>query len=298
MNSSYSWQGGKFYEKDFLIERFPIHSWYVEVFFGSGVLLLNKPKAKREFGNDLFSCLVSFWQCVHNSRLTRKLMKRIELTLDSRYIYQEYMRKDPEQLDLFDRAYRFMFLTTFGFNSYMDTYYTPMTHQLDKIKDHLRVFQNAGKNLMNVHNRIRKVMFTNYDFEVCIKNVKPHPDKFIFLDPPYLGTHQYNRGYYNNKGKGEKKGFFPEENYAKMRDLLAEQHKGGTKFMITCNEINPYFDEMDDIKIEYIKRRACINKNEERKPVRTKVIMNYEVEDVGSCLLMRDDRRQGEMMLV
>jgi len=173
-----------------------------------------------------------------------------------------------------------------------------MTHQIDKIKDHLRVFQNAGKNLTNVHDRIKKVMFTNYDFEICIKNVKPHPEKFLFLDPPYLGTHQYNRGYYNNKGTGEKKGFFPEKNYETMRELLAEHHKGGTKWMITCNETNPYFDEMDDIIIDYIKRRACINKNKDRKPVRTKVIMNYDVEEVGSCLLMDETIEYGEMMLV
>ena len=133
-------------------------------------------------------------------------------------------------------------------------------------------------------------MFTNYDFRVCLQKQKPHPDRFIFLDPPYIDTHQYNRGYGQNLN-------FEKSWYNEMRDELKIQHDGGTKWMITCNSINDYFDEMDDVIIKFIDRRACINKNEIRKDVRTKVVMNYDVDDVGSCLEMMDGNElQGGIM--
>lgn len=174
--------------------------------------------------------------------------------------------------------------------SYMDTFYSPLTHELEKIKDHMSVWQNNALRLLKLHWRIKNVMFNNYDFRVCLQKQKPHPNRFIFLDPPYIDTHQYNRGYGTDLN-------FPKSWYNDMRDELKIQHDGGTKWMITCNSINEYFDEMDDVIIKFIDRRACINNNEIRKDVCTKVVMNYDVDDVGSCLEMLDGNElQGGIM--
>jgi len=284
--SIYSWMGGKFYESRMIIPLMPKHYTYTEVFGGSFVLLINKPIAEREFGNDKFSCLVSFWKTLQSYHKSKKLTTMMKNTLDSRQTYQDYMRADPKDMDMIDRAYRFLYLCNFGFNSYMDTYYTPITHEIGKIKDHMSVWQNNALRLFKAHKRIKDVMFTNYDFRVCLKKQKTHPDRFIFLDPPYIDTHQYNRGYGDDL-------HFEKSWYSEMRDELKRHHDGGSKWMITCNSINEYFDEMDDVIIKYIDRRACINKNEIRKPVKTKIVMNYDVEDVGSCLEMFDEGEQG-----
>lgn len=290
--SLYSWQGGKFYEAKKIIPLMPIHERYVETFGGSFVLLYNKPRSKHEFGNDKFSCLVSFWKTIQRPRLVRRLMRRIKNTLDSQYMYQEYMRQKPEELDMLDRAYRFMYLDYFGFNSYFDTYYTPLTHKIGSIRDHIGSFFRTGKKLFEYHDRIKKVHFTNYDFKECIDKQKPDKRAFIFLDPPYINTHGYNRGYNQNLS-------FPVERYEDMRDSLLAQHEGGTRFMITCNQENTYFDEMPDIVIKLIERRSCINANKKRKPVKTKIIMNYDVKDVGSAIEMYEERKnQGGFMML
>lgn len=298
--SPYSWMGGngysiednttKFYEAQFLIPMMPVHHTYCEVFGGSFVLLINKPISLREFGNDKFSCLTSFWWTLQRYYRTKKFIRLMKHSLDSRQDFQDYMRMNPEKLDKYDRAYRFLYLSNFGFNSYHDTYYTPITHEIEKIKDHMSVWQNNALRLMKIHSRIKNVMFTNYDFRECLDKQKPSPKRFILLDPPYIDTHQYNRGYADDLT-------FPKNWYNDMRDRLKIHHEGGTKFMITCNSINDTFDEMDDIIIKYINRRSCINKNEVRKEVKTKVIMNYDVEDVGSCLLMLDNNEvQGDIL--
>ena len=69
-----------------------------------------------------------------------------------------------------------------------------------------------------------------------------------------------------------------------MRNHLAEHHKGGTMWQITCHQKNTYFDEMDDIIIKLIDRKACMNSNEERADVKTKIIMNYDIKETGSIL--------------
>jgi DNA adenine methylase len=282
--------GGKFYEMKWVIPLMPLHEWYGEVFFGSGVLLLNKPKAEEEFANDLFSCLVSFWNTLKSAWLTRRLWKKMTETLDSRYDYQRYMRMNPDDLSMLDRAYRFLFLVKFGFNSYMNTYYSPASHEIGKIKDFMQTWLNTGKELNTYHNRIKKVHFSNYDFRDFLKKIRPHSKKFLFLDPPYINTHSYDE-YYEEGG-------FDHNLYEDMRDLLAEHHKGGTMWQITCNQTNTYFDEMDDIIIKLVDRRACINKNEERQDVKTKIIMNYDVKETGSVLDLLDKEKQGDVLLV
>jgi len=272
-----------------LIPRFPPHRWYGEVFGGSFVLLINKPISEEEFGNDLFSCLVSFWETLKSAWMTRRLWKKAQSTLDSSYLYREYMKQDPKELHMVDRAYRFLYLTKFGFSSMMDTYYSPLSHRIGKVKDFTRVWENTAKNLFKYHKRIRRVHFCNYDFAVFLDKMHPHPDKFLFLDPPYIGTHQYDKGYY-------KEGKFPPQRYEEMREKLEEHTDGGTKWMITCSQKNNYFDNMKNIKIELIDRRATLNLNKERPLVKSKVIMNYDLKETGNCYLM-EDKEEGEFML-
>ena len=287
MRSAYPWMGGKFYEMKWIIPLMPKHRWYAEVFLGSGVLLLNKPIVEEEFGNDKFACLVSFWKTMRSGWMTRRLFKLMENTLDSRHDYIEYMKLNPEELSRIDRAYRFLYLVKFGFNSYMDTYYSPASHKIGKIKDFMGVWLNTAKALFTIHDRVQKVHYSNYDFAEFLDKIHPHQEKFLFLDPPYIHTHQYSKGYGKDLG-------FPHEYYEIMRDKLIEHNKGGTKFMITCDQRNEYFDEIDDIIIELVDRRACINKNKERETVKTKIIMNYDVLDTGSVL--DDHEEEGSMI--
>jgi DNA adenine methylase len=267
----------------------PDHEWYGEVFLGSGVLLLNKPRSEEEFGNDLFAEIVSFWNTLRSASKTKKLFNLMQWTLDSRQEYQDYMRVNPEELNMVDRAYRFLYLIKFGFNSYMNTYYSPASHKIGKIKDFMMVWENTAKQLYKYHDRVRKVHFSNYDFRDFLKKIKPHSRKFLFLDPPYIDTHSYDE--YYEEGK------FDEHLYEDMRDLLAEHHKGGTMWQITCHQKNTYFDEMDDIIIKLIDRKACMNNNEERADVKTKIVMNYDIRETGSILDKLDNKDpEGEFL--
>ena len=90
---------------------------------------------------------------------------------------------------------------------------------------------------------------------------------------------------------------FNKDLYIDMRNLLREQHEGGTMWQITCHQKNTYFDEMDDIIIKLIDRKACMNNNEERAVVKTKIIMNYDIKETGSILDQYYDQEiEGEFL--
>lgn len=281
MRSAYKWQGGKTFEAEKVIALIPVHKWYVEVFGGSFVLLLNKPRSEWEIGNDKFSCLINFWRCTQNSRLMRKLINYMNNTLVSRSVFYEFSKSNPEELSMFDRAYRFIYLSYFGFNGYHDTFYSPTGHRIGKLKDHLEQLFSLGRRLHSLHDRIKKVIFTNHDFSELLRKVRPEKGKFFLLDPPYINTHQYNRGFCDDL-------IFPEERYLDMRKDLKRHHDGGCMWMITCNEENTYFDDMDDVIIDNVERRTLINKGNIEKKVKTKIVMNYDVNEVGSCLKMKE----------
>lgn len=269
--------GGKFYEANYLIPRFPKHMYYYEVFLGSGVLLMSKTISKQEFGNDIDWRLVSLFECVKDKNLLKELEEKCKYTLDSKTIYRlEKQKYNDEVLSVVDRAYNYLYLCKFGFNSFPDSYANPLTTRIDALKNFAKTFRLMVKRLPEIHNRIKDVHFSDYDFADFLKSIEPREDNFIIADPPYIETHGYSKEYVRH----EKNASFPIERYIEMRDLLEEQTEGGSKWMITCNSINKYFDNMKNIKIEFIKRKACINKNKERKDVHTKVIMNYNPHSV------------------
>ena len=222
------------------------------------------------------------------------------MALDSRFIYKMEMNRwkipvcdnqDDYINNLVSRAFNFIYLVKFGFNSYPNTYYTPLTHKMYKIKNFSRTFRLMSKELPKYHDRIKDVRFTNYDFAEFLEKNEPADGKFIFLDPPYYKTHQYNRDY----GIEET---FKEEDYIKMRKLLEWHTDGGTKWMITCNQINLFFKGMKNTMIKLIDRRACINKNKDRADVKTKIIMNYDIKKTGCILDNISNEKQGDLLLI
>ena len=286
--SLYGWNGGKYYEAEELISLFPKHRLYVEVFFGSGVLLLNKPKANQEFANDKFTELINLWEVLTNKQTTKKLYKKMVWYIDSLSEFQHQLNLKPIELNRIKRAYRFLFLVKMSFQGNMKDYHSPIGgRNAETIKDFQLTWENTTNKLMSYHKRVNKVHFYNLDFVDCLNKIKPHPDKFIFLDPPYLGKRSYEKIY--------KGGEFPEKRYEEMRDKLKEQTDGGSMWMITCEHKNNYFDNMKNITIKFIDRRGTYNRNPSRPIIKSKVIWNYNLKEVGSCLEMEDDET-GEMM--
>jgi len=116
--------------------------------------------------------------------------------IDSLSEFQRQLKLNPGELNRIKRAYRFLYLVKMSFQGNMKDYHSPMGgRNAETIKDFQLTWENTTKMLMSYHERVKKVHFYNLDFADCLDKIKPHPHKFIFLDPPYLGKRSYEKIY-------------------------------------------------------------------------------------------------------
>jgi DNA adenine methylase len=168
----------------------PEHFAYVEVFGGSGALLLNKPRSPLEVYNDIDSELVNLFEVVRDD--ADAFLKRTEFLLYSRELFESWQRelKQGGLLgDRVERAVKFWYLlrTSYGAHPLKGWGFTRSTRSLTES------LQNSLRQIRLAHERLRTVQIDHLDFRRCIKQYDAETT-FLFLDPPYLDTEDYTVG--------------------------------------------------------------------------------------------------------
>jgi DNA adenine methylase len=65
--SSFPYYGGKYYMVNEILSLMPMHNCYVEVFGGSGKVLLNKPVSKVEVFNDVDNNIYNLFKVLRDN---------------------------------------------------------------------------------------------------------------------------------------------------------------------------------------------------------------------------------------
>ncbi len=158
-------------------QYFPKHKIFVEVFGGSAAVLLRKERSKVEIYNDIKKELVNFFQVLVYDY--SKFISKAKFIINSKdWFYQ--LRNDkngPE--DKINAAINTYYLLKFGFNGRRSGW--PLN-----IEQNSRPPINE-KFLLKVHERLKKVQFTNQDYQKLILKTDSRNTLF-YLDPPYLGV--------------------------------------------------------------------------------------------------------------
>jgi len=108
------WHGGKWKLAPWIIEQFPPHRMYTEVFGGAASVLLRKPRCYSEVYNDLDGSVVNFFRILRDSAGAEQLTKAIELTPFSR---EEYVAALAYSEDPLEDARRLVVRSYMGFGS-------------------------------------------------------------------------------------------------------------------------------------------------------------------------------------
>jgi DNA adenine methylase len=163
---------------DSLLPLLPIHTTYIEAFFGTGSVYFEKPLAKYNILNDLDSDVFNLFMVIKNKKTKKQLEKAFyEMPIHKDLL--SYWKKNQET-DPIQKACRFLLLSNFTFMGGGDT----LRLENQNIK------QIFYKSLGRTHELLTNASFSNTDASKFINSISYKDPKsyFCYCDPPYLDT--------------------------------------------------------------------------------------------------------------
>lgn len=209
-----SYIGGKNRIAHQLIEMFPEHQTYVELFAGGAQVLFHKQPSKVEVVNDLDGEIINFYRVCQWHH--EELIRQFKFALVSRNQFNLFKATDPKTLTDVQRAARYLYL--------QKTCYGGLVNR----KNYgICVLQPPGFNLERLpqiledtHARLARVQIEQLPYETILKRYD-RPETFFFADPPYYGKTLYNHN-------------FSHEDFVALGERL-KRLKG--KFLLTLNDV-------------------------------------------------------------
>lgn len=177
------WLGGKRRLADLLINRFPPHTCYVEVFAGGAALYFLRHPAEVEVINDVNGELVNLYRVVKHH--LEEFVRQFKYALSSRQIFKWTQDTPPEVLTDVQRAARFFYLQQQAFGGRVEgqTWGTATTAPAINL---LRIEEN----LSAAHLRMASAYIEQLDWATCLDRYD-RPHTLFYMDPPYWETEGY-----------------------------------------------------------------------------------------------------------
>ena len=184
--SVFPWFGGKTLFLPKILRLLPQHQTYVEVFGGSGALLMAKHPSPVEVYNDLDEGLVNFFRVMRSPENSTRLMKLCEMTPYSRseYIYaRDHWSNEPDEVV---KAYLWYLVARWSFSARFGTMIGfDITASANHMAGRVNKWRSSIKKMPKFTERLLKVQVENRDFRDILKTYDRSTTLF-YLDPPYV----------------------------------------------------------------------------------------------------------------
>jgi len=257
--------GGKMYMLKHILSMIPPHRIYVEVFGGSGKVLLNKSRSEIEVWNDYDRRIANLFHVVVFK--FDEFYEKARGLVYSRELYKMYKKElskvgkiEIGDVDLAVKTY-YVFYCMFGGGGNHSTGFA-----FGKVRNHALRYWKLLDVLVKVRERLSSVIIECDDFERVMRRWDSE-DTFFYLDPPYFDAEGYYEG-------------FSKEDHKRLLRILKEV-KG--KWLLS-GYVNELYDRelagYNRFEFEMVKR--CYHKvggSEESKP-RVKEVLwcNYDIK--------------------
>lgn len=181
----FTYFGGKLNLAERIVSLLPEHEHYVEPFFGSGAVLLAKPRSKMETVNDLDGDIVAFWKCLRER--PAELEQACALTPHSRAEQKAAYEQAGDELE---QARRIWVRLTQGRGGYTCRrtgwrYRQDPAGSTSSMPRYLSAYVErmgpAAQRMMGVSLECRPAADV-------IRDYGRHKGALIYADPPYLGS--------------------------------------------------------------------------------------------------------------
>jgi DNA adenine methylase len=184
MKGPLSYIGGKNRIANQIIEIFPEHTTYVEVFAGGAQVLFRKEPSQVEVLNDLDGEVVNFFRVCQSHH--EELVRCLRFILVSRRAFVQLKSTDPEGLTDIQRAARYFYLLKNSFAAlvrnpnYHHSVAQPPSFNITKIPELIEA----------AHKRLARVQIESLPYQDILQRYD-RPTTLFYLDPPYFGRKLY-----------------------------------------------------------------------------------------------------------
>jgi DNA adenine methylase len=178
------YHGSKWRLAPWIIQHFPAHKCYVEVFGGSAGVLLRKPRVPVEIYNDLESQVVNFWRVMRDPEKSIALAEQVARTPHAR---EEFCESYEASADAVESARRFVIRGQFGFGSTsIDPTHTTgfRTAGISGRKNYAREWAGVPEAIARAAERFTGVTVEHLDWRRLIPKLDD-PETLFYVDPPY-----------------------------------------------------------------------------------------------------------------
>ena len=183
----FSYPGSKSMSLKHILPKLPNLSTFVEVFGGSGVVMLNRPASDLDVFNDRYSGVVSFFRVVRDNSLRQKLIERIALSPHSREEFMWSKQTWESCQDDVERAARWYIMVQSSFagrGRFFGRVVKGKGLMWRKIQENLDLFEDIAQ-------RFLSIQLENLDWRFCLTDFD-QPDTVFYLDPPYWEHNIYD----------------------------------------------------------------------------------------------------------
>jgi DNA adenine methylase len=170
-----------------IIQHFPQHRTYIEMFFGAGGIFFHKPLADYNFCNDIDDDIFNLYTVLQKRK--DELINAIELMPIHESLMKHWNKNSEE--DPIQKAVRFLMLSNFGYMGKPETLCFGQSHGNQK-----------KSTLAKIHQTFERIKFAQFmctDFRNVLNKIQFRENKedaFIYADPPYINqTHNYKDGF-------------------------------------------------------------------------------------------------------
>lgn len=191
-----TWFGSKSRLVKEIVKHFPEHQTYVDVFGGSGAVLLGKKPSKVEVYNDLNRKMTSLFNVLSDKRKTQELVRRLELTPYSRDEFKSAAASVDDECDEIELARLMIVVQRQSHGGLAKQWSYCVDASAGGYSASVRKFHAGIERLPNVQARMRKVQIEN----LCFTDLIPRYDRpgtLFYLDPPYVPDTRINGQYEN-----------------------------------------------------------------------------------------------------
>lgn len=185
LKSPINWYGGKYYMAKDILNLFPEHKVYCEVFGGAGHILFKKKPSPLEIYNDIHEGLYLFFKLLRDEETRLKLIERLQLTPYHRKEFIDCKDWMFEQDEL-EKVRKFYIRTMQSVACSGGGWsYSKSSSRRGMSASVSRWLGNVDEVLVDAVERLREIQIENLDFRECIKKYDSE-DTLFYLDPPYI----------------------------------------------------------------------------------------------------------------